>query len=187
MAEKIKQMKKENEKKPIIKRTALRTFIAVFSLIVLILSLITLASTVKAQTLAFGRYRFFIMRAESYPQIAEVGDLVIAQKLEPGELKIGDPIVYGDNKEVFYCNNIINVKKSNIVNKVVLAEKNGVSYQFSESEISGKVIKNIHKLGNIITFLRTPVGIILFLLFVVCLFALLRILVTYNKHKYENN
>ena len=196
MEEKIKQMKNENnnnsnnnnQKNIKARKVFLQIVIVVFSLTVLILSLITLASTVKAQgNLAFGRYRFYIMRAESQPNIAKVGDLVIAQKLDAGQLKVGDNIVYG-GKEVYYCDNIVQIKKTNIVNKLITAENNGISYQFDETEISGKVVKVIPKLGNIIAFLRTPVGIVFFILFVICLFALLRILITYNKDddKQEN-
>ena len=157
----------------------LRIAIIIISVTILILSLITLASTVTASNLAFGKYRYFIMATDAQPKIAEKGDLVIAEKTNLGKIKVGDSIVYGDN-EIFYCDEVVEIKKANIVNKVIIAEKNGVSYQFDESEISGIVVKNIHKLGGIITFLRTPVGIILFTLFIICLFALLRILITYK-------
>ena len=168
-----------------LKKGFLQVFIIIFSITILVLSLITLASTVKAHDLAFLRYRFYIMRAESRPEAAEKGDLVIAQKLDSGELKAGDYIVYGDNK-TYYCDKIAEIKKVNIVNKVITAESNGVSYQFNENEISGKVVKKFHKVGNIITFLRTPLGIVFFVLFIVCLFALLRVLITSNKNDDED-
>ena len=188
MEENKKQKKSRNIRT---KKRFLQVFIVIFSVTILILSLITLASTVKANDLAFGRYRFFIMRTESRPEAAEKGDLVIAKKLDVGELKAGDYIVYGGNK-TYYCDKVAEIKKVNIVNKVITAESNGVSYQFNEADISGKVIKNYHKIGNIITFLRTPVGIVFFILFIICLFALLRILITYKKdsndeEKQENN
>ena len=188
----MEENKKQKKSRDIrTKKRFLQVFIVIFSLTILILSLITLASTVKANDLAFGRYRFFIMRTESRPEAAEKGDLVIAKKLDVGELKTGDYIVYGGNK-TYYCDKVAEIKKVNIVNKVITAESNGVSYQFNEADISGKVIKNYHKIGNIITFLRTPVGIVFFILFIICLFALLRILITYKKdsndeEKQENN
>ena len=176
----IKQKKECNERKKkrnkYIQKKILQVFIIIFSFKLLIISLITIASTVKAHDLAFGRYRFYIMRTASRPYAAEKGDLVIAEKLDDGNYKIGDYIVYGDNK-TYYCDEIAEVKKVNIVNKVITAESDGISYRFNENEISGRVIRNIHKLGNIITFLRTPVGIVLFILFTICLFALLRILI----------
>ena len=178
MEENNKQKKKRNKRA--IKRF-LQVFIVIFSLTILILSLITLSSTVKANDLAFGRYRFYIMRTDSRPNAALKGDLVIAEKKDLGQLKVGDYIVYGGENKLYYCDEIAEIKKVNIVNKVVTAESDGISYQFNENEISGKVIKNIHKLGNIITFLRTPVGIVLFIIFIICLFALLRIMITYGE------
>ena len=82
-----KQMKKENNNFKT-QKIVLQTFIIIFSLIILSLSLITLASTVKASdNLAFGRFRFYIMRSQSQPEIAEVGDLVIAHKMDPGQIQ----------------------------------------------------------------------------------------------------
>lgn len=175
MEKKNKQMK-NSSKSLKIKQKSLQVFIVIFSIIILILSLITLASTVKASdNLAFGRYRFYIMKAESHPDIAEPGDLVIAHKMEPGEIKAGDKIVYKDN-EFYFCNNVIETKQTNIVNRIIIAEKAGIGYKFEEAEVSGKVVAKIHMLGHIITFLRTPLGIVFFAVFTLCIFALLRIL-----------
>jgi len=183
MEENNKQKKKRNIR---IRKRFLQVFIVIFSLTILIITLITIASTVKADDLAFGRYRFYIMRTESKPEAALKGDLVIAEKLDAGQLKVGDYIVYGGNK-TYYCDEVAEIKKVNIVNKIITAENGGVSYKFNENEISGKVIARIYKLGNIITFLRTPVGIVFFIIFTICLFALLRILITYGKDDEEND
>ena len=171
-----KQMKNNSE----IKKRALQVFIIVFSLTILIISLITLASSVKASNLAFGRTQFYIMKDDSQSGIAEKGDLVITKRLEPGEIKAGDKIVYKDN-EFYYCENVVDVRKTNIVNKLIIAEKDGVSYQFNEGDVQGKVVKNFNKVGAIITFIRTPIGMVFFMLFIICLFALLRILITYKR------
>lgn len=177
-----KNIQKKNENNIFIRKRILQIIIVIFSLTLLLITLITLASTVRASNLAIGRYRFYIMRTDSQPEIAQSGDLVIAHKTNPGEIKVGDSVVYGDN-DVYYCDKIIEVNKSNTVNKVILAEKDGVKYQFNESDISGKVVKRFYKLGNIIAFLKTPVGIVFFMLFLICLFALLKILVNY----YDND
>lgn len=163
-----------------VKKRLLQAFIVVFSLTILILSLITLASSVKASNLAFGRYQFYIMKSTTQTEIAESGDLVITEKLEPGKIKAGDKIVYKDN-EFYYCDNVVETRKSNIVNKLIIAEKDGVKYQFDESYVQGKVVNRIPKLGAIITFIRTPLGIVFFMLFIVCLLALLRLLIIYSK------
>jgi len=143
-------------------------------LFILITSLITLYSSIKASNLAFLKYRFYIMETDTQQEIANKGDLVIAKKLKNGEIQAGDYIVYGDN-EFYYCDEIVETKKINTVTKIITAERNGIKYQFSEDEVSGKIVKKINKLGEIIKFLRTPVAIVIFILFVICIFALLRI------------
>ena len=124
--------------------------------------------------------QFYIMKSTTQPEIAESGDLVITEKLGPGLIKSGDKIVYKDN-EFYYCDDVVETRKTNIVNKLIIAEKDGVSYQFDESYVQGKVVNRIPKLGAIITFIRTPLGIVFFMLFIVCLLALLRLLITYSK------
>lgn len=176
---------KQKKNSIVVKKRILQAIIVIFSLTVFILSLITMASTIKVSNLAFGRTQFYIMKSSSYPEIAEVGDLVIVNRKDPGEIQAGDKIVYKDN-EFYYCETVKSIKKNNIVNKLVIAEKNGISYQFSESEIKGKVVNKIPRLGAIISFIRTPLGIVIYLLFLICIFALLRILVSYSKNENAN-
>lgn len=182
MEKSVKQMKKNNENVKR-KKLFLQIILVISSLTILVLSLITLASTVRASNnLAFGKYRFYIMREDSHPDIAKVGDLVIAEKMDLGSINKGDKIVYRGN-EYYFSSYVAEVTKSNIVNKIVIAEKDGISYRFNETEISGKVVKNIHNLGNIISFMRTPFGIFIFVLFIATLFMFLKILATDTKQQ----
>ena len=173
-----KQLKKD---RMVSNKVALRIFIVILSLAVLIVMLITVYSTTKFNDLAFGNYSFYIMRSDSSMYAALNGDLVIAKKTKPGELNIGDYVVYGGKKK-YYCDEIAQIKNVNIVNQVITAESNGVSYQLNENDVSGKVVKNIHNLGNMISFFRTPMGIAIFSAFIVCLFLLLRVLIISVKN-----
>lgn len=171
---KPKEMLENKLKKLNRKKITLQVLLIIFSLAVLIISLITLASTVKASNLAFGRYRFYIMKSQSQSGIAEFGDLVIAKKMDQGAINVGDNIVYRDG-EFYYCEKIVETRKSNVVNKIIIAEKDGVKYRFNETDIEGKIVKNIHDLGDVLSFLKTPVGFIFFILIVICIFLLLRV------------
>lgn len=174
-----------NKNKCNYKKIILQVFIVLFSLLLLIITLITMTSTIKSSNnLAFGRYKFYIMKEEYKTDIAEAGDLIIVKKVKSEEIQIGDNIVYKDNK-FYYCDNIVQTKKLNTITKIITAENNDIRYQFDASEIEGKIIFKIHKIGNIILFLRTPVGIILFILFIICLFTLLRAILIHNKNKYS--
>lgn len=164
-----------NNKKTIIKTKIKIGIILTLSVLILAITLITLFCTTVESNLSFLNYKFYIMESQSQSYIAQKGDLVIVKKNKPNEIEKGDHIVYKD-KNIYYCDNIVETKKINTLNKMVIAEKEGVRYQFSEDEIEGKIVCKISKVGNIINFLRTPIGILLFAVFVVCIFILLRIL-----------
>lgn len=176
---------KKEQKKYFNKKVITSIFAVILFVSILVISLITLASTVKASNLALGKYRFYIMKSESQPEIASKGDLVIAKKLKLGEAKPGDKIVYGDG-EFYYCDNVEQTKKINTITKMITAQRDGIKYQFSEDEIEGKVVYTIRELGDIVSFLRTPVGTVFFIIFVICIFSLLRILFVGKKNE-ENN
>ena len=108
---------KKEQKKYFNKKVITSIFAVILFVSILVISLITLASTVKASNLAFCKYRFYIMKSESQPEIALKGDLVIAQRLKLGEAKPGDKIVYGDG-EFYYCDNIEQTKKINTITKI---------------------------------------------------------------------
>lgn len=147
---------------------------------ILIVSLITVFSSIKAKNLAFLNYRFYAMKAEEQPEIAKKGDLVIAKRLKYGEAEVGNKIVYG-NGEVYYCDEIVETKKTDKISKIIISEKNGIKYQFSEDDVSGKVVKVIPKIGSLITVLRSKLGIILTSIVIICIFVLLRMALLKTK------
>lgn len=177
-----KYKRKDNK----IKTSARITIILTLLVLMITIMLITLFSTMFASNLAFLKYKFYVMDTDSQPYIAEKGDLVIAQRSLPGQVVKGDKVVYGGNK-FYYCDDVVETKKVNTVYKMIIAEKEGVRYQFEESEIEGKVVKTIPNLGNIVLFLRTPLGIILYIVFTICVFILLRILLLRRKDEKDDD
>lgn len=176
MNDQKEQKKKNNNKiKSIVKIVIILTLIV----LILAITLITVFCTTIASNLTFLNYKFYVMEAESQPYIAEKGDLVIVKKAKPGEVIKKDNIVFRDG-EFYYCDNVVETKMINTVYKMIIAENEGVRYQFAEDEIEGKVVRKISNLGNIILFLRTPIGVLLFTIFVICVFLLLRILFVKN-------
>lgn len=160
----------------------LQIFIVLFSLCLLMVTIIVISSTIKSSgNLAFGKYEFFIIQENYKTDPAEIGDFVIVNKDATNEIKVGDNIVYKDNK-IYYCDKVVQTRNVNKMLQITIKD-NGIKYQFDKNEIEGKVIFKVHKIGNIITFLRTPIGIILFILFVICLFYLLKRLLINYKNK----
>lgn len=166
-------MENTNEQITINKKIIAEIIAVILFLIILTISVITLASTTKASNLAFVKYRFYTMKSESQPQIAEVGDLVITKKIKNGEIQKGENIVFKDDT-FYYCDEIVGTKTNGAIVKIIIAEKNGVKYQFSEDDVEGKIVKTIPKLGRIIDFLRTPIGFIVYALCTILIFIMLR-------------
>lgn len=165
-------------------KIVLRMFIVLFSLCLVTITVITITSTIKSSgNLAFGKYEFFVTREDNKTNATEKGDLIIVNKDATNEIKVGDSIVYEDNK-IYYCDDVIQTRNVNNELKVIIKENDIIKYQFDEREIEGKVTFKVHRIGNIIIFLRTPIGIILFILFIICLFYLLRRLLVNYKNKY---
>ena len=140
---------------------------------ILTILLITLYSTVKASNLAFGKYSFYIMRTDTQPEIARRGDLVITKIQAKGEIQSGDKIVYSDN-EFYYCEKIEETKGKANITKSITIKKDGIKYQLSGNEIKGKVVGSIQGLGEVITFFRTPFGAIVYILFIICVFFIMK-------------
>lgn len=167
---------KMNEKKKNIYSTSkiiLRIIIIVYSLLLLIISLFTLACTVKSSdNLAIGNYKFYLIKLDNNKKIIPKGDLVVVKKVKNETINIGDQIVYKEDQK-YYCDNV-----ENTINNSILVEKNGITYQFTKQTVEGKIVKRYHVLGNLVMFLRAPIGIIIFLIFTILLFVLLRILIT---------
>ena len=75
--------------------------------------------------------------------------------------------------------------KINTITKMITAQRDGIKYKFSEDEEEGKIICTIHELGDIISLLRTPIGMLFFIVFIICVFLLMRII--FIDKKKENN
>lgn len=150
----------------------LRIIIILYSLLLLTISLFTLACTVKSSdNLAIGNYKFYLIKLDNN-KIIPKGDLVVVKKVKNETINIGDQIVYKENQQ-YYSDNV-----EKIINNSILVEKNGITYQFTKQTIEGKIVKRYPVLGNLVMFLRAPIVIIIFLIFTISLFVLLRILIT---------
>ena len=175
-------MKEKNSKSNFGGKKIILLIFAIFLFVfMLIMLLITLYSTVRASNLAFGKYSFYIMKSDSQPEIAKRGDLVITKIHKNEEIQLGDKIVYRDN-DLYYCDKIEETTEKANITKIITIQKDGIKYQLSENEIKGKVICSIHGLGNIITFLRTPVGMVFFIVFMICIFLVMRKLFINNEN-----
>ena len=137
----------------------------------------------------FGYTPFIIVSGSMEPNIP-VNDMIITKKIKSDDIKVGDIISYKDD-----TNNIV------ITHRVVsIQEVEGVKYFetkgdnnksadkgfVSYSQIKGKYLFKIPLIGKVINYVRDPRGMILVILFIICIYILYDITVReYTKKKYK--
>ena len=179
-----KQKKKEDN---LIKKSIKFIVILAVLILIYIMVLMTVFATTRAQfNLGFADYKFYAMESEAHPSVAKKGDLVIVRNNKHEDYNKGDVFVYGGQK-FYYCDEVEEVRVENIVYKVLIAQDGVVKYRMYDTEVEGKVVHVIPVLGSIVWFLRTPLGIIFFILFTICLFILLRYLFVYKNEEDDDD
>ena len=138
-------------------------------LMVIIVTSITLVSTVKHKdNLSFMQYKFYIMKEDFQEDIAPKGSLVVAKQFNRGEVNAGDNIIYYAGKD-YFASKVLRTEQKNTMHNTVIIQDGNLKYGMEESEIEGKIVKVIPSIGNIVYFLRTTQGKILFWLIFMCL------------------
>ncbi len=96
----------------------------------------------------------------------EVGDLIFVGKAEPEELKAGDVIAYMENT-IIVTHRIMEVQtaEDGSIQWITKGDANNVedAVSVSESQLVGKYMFRIPKLGDFALFLQEPLGMLLFI------------------------
>ncbi len=108
----------------------------------------------------FGYSTAVVISGSMQPEI-NIDDLVVIK--EQKEYYVGDVIAFTTGKS-FVTHRIIEETPSGFVTK---GDANNTEDQFlvKEKDISGKVIYTVPKVGSITTFLKSPLGMMLLILF----------------------
>lgn len=138
-------------------------FIIIFGNVYIILEQLVLRNIAPK----FFGYSFVVQNSNSLEPTINSGDLIV-MKSSNGYSE-GDIITYIKGN-----NNLVTAKITKIDDTIVtVCNLNSNKIEITTTGyIIGKVINNIPNLGNIITFLRSPLGIILLLVFIFILFEL---------------
>ena len=164
----------EKEGVKVVSKYVYRAVIIVLTIVILSVTLITVVSTIKSSgNLAFFKNKFYIMKDEYAGSIASKGDLLIAKEIDVSELNPGDKIICLSGNS-YVCCEITEIEKLDSKNKIMIDGRDGKNHQFDIEQMQGKVVANIHALGNLIVFFKSIVGVIVFSIIVVFLFSFLR-------------
>ena len=130
----------------------------------------------------FG-YKPFIVLSGSMEDEIKVGDLVIVKEQDANILKENDIIAFRTDDGFVTTHRIINViKKENDVCFETKGDNNNTKDDavVCSSNIEGKYLTKIAKLGNLILFIQQPLGFIIMMLiiFIICI-----LIYMYNDRK----
>lgn len=158
--------------------------ILLYTLIIIVLTILILIviPSIRASNLAFLSYRFYCMGTRYQDNIAIKGDLIIAKETKLEDLKPGDRIVYNNNKNKYFADELTQVFECNENSIIVKVQDSDAKYKYTNKEVKGTVIKTIPDLGSLVLFFRTILGFIFFALITICIYLLLRVILLYNTN-----
>jgi signal peptidase len=91
------------------------------------------------------------------------GTLVIARQVNPDLIKTGDIIIIDrlPDKDFTICHRVVGVQYGNETLFVTKGDANAVrdGFDVTGQNVAGKVVAHIHVVGNLIYFIKTPLGL----------------------------
>lgn len=150
---------------------------------ILVISVFMLAQTLinKDTVPNIGGYEFFIITSGSMEPQINVNDFIVIKKYDTKELQKDDIITFKQEK-AYVTHRIIDItKQSNQYYFTTKGDNNNIKddKQVSESEVEGKYILTIPFLGEIISFIQKPAGLVVLIL--------IPILLTLINHKINDS
>ena len=165
------------------KRMTKKIFKYIILNILIILFIVNLILSFEENTHIFGIYMFNII-SESMEPTLEKNDLVVVQKCEPSELKIGDIITFKqDDRTVSHRISVI-TKENGVIKFRTKGDNNEIldPDEVYTEQVYGKVLFRIKKIGKAVSYLQNMRGFINIGLFVIIVFILVTL-----KDKKRNN
>ncbi len=121
----------------------------------------------------FGIYQSFLVQSGSMEPAIMTGDVIVIKSVNT--YQINDVITFTNNSDKVVTHRIIEVNDNNgekTFNTKGDANRSGDDDAIAPSQVIGKVIMVIPRLGYIVAFSKTPLGIMFLLLIPAAIFAL---------------
>lgn len=155
------------------KRMTKKIFKYIILNILIILFIINLILSFEENTHIFGIYMFNIV-SESMEPTLEVNDVVVVQKCESSQLQKGDIITFQQDGRTISHRILDITKDKNIIKFKTKGDNNEIpdSDLIPESQVYGKVLFSIRKIGRIISYIQNIRGLINIVFFVIIVYIL---------------
>ena len=113
------------------------------------------------------RYRTYVIVSPSMKPTIDAGDLIFIKKVDINNLKKGD-IVSFKNDDIIATHRIVDIDDKKVVTK---GDNNNIEdYPTDKSDIIGKFIFAIPKIGYVISYAMSPVGMVTIALVIIFIF-----------------
>ena len=113
------------------------------------------------------RYRTYVIVSPSMKPTIDAGDLIFIKKVDINNLKKGD-IVSFKNDDIIATHRIVDIDDKKVVTK---GDNNNIEdYPTDKSDIIGKFIFAIPKIGYVISYAMSPVGMVTIALVITFIF-----------------
>ena len=145
-------------------------------IVIVIIGIVLLFQVVtnKEEVPNFLNYKFFLITSGSMEPKIKINDFIVIKEKEADKLKIGDIITFKENN-VFITHRIIDIYKENGVYFFsTKGDNNNVkdNNKVCQNNIEGEYKLKVPLLGNIISYIKTPIG-----LFLTCFFPIIYYLI----------
>ena len=150
------------------KRMTKKIFKYIILNILIILFIINLILSFEENTHILGIYMFNIV-SESMEPTLEVNDVVVVQKCESSQLQKGDIITFQQDGRIISHRILDITKEKNIIKFRTKGDNNEIpdSDLILESQVYGKVLFSIKKIGKIISYIQNIRGMINIVFFII--------------------
>ena len=155
------------------KRMTKKIFKYIILNILIILFIINLILSFEENTHIFGIYMFNIV-SESMEPTLKINDVVVVKKCEATQLQKGDIITFQQDGRTISHRILDITKDKNIIKFRTKGDNNEIpdSDLVPESQVYGKVVFSIKKIGKIICYIQNIRGLINIVFFVIIVYIL---------------
>ncbi len=115
----------------------------------------------------------------------EVGDMIIAKKVNPDTLKVGDIVTFMEGKTAV-THRIVEINEDGTFTTKGDANNAEDQNPVAKDKIIGKYLFRIPKLGDLALFMQTPIGMLIFIGFPLVIYILLDVLLRARFNKKKN-
>ena len=163
----------------------------VFLVFLVVFVLFTLASRIMGNTPSVFGYYIFRVSSDSMEPTLMVGDVILVQKADAEDIQKDDIITYKSKEGSMYGRDVTHrvVTEPLIKSGTYCYQTQGdatgapLDKMITYDQVEGKFVRKLSVIGKVYGFLSTPVGICVFIGFIVLLFGyeLISMLVSYKK------